>query len=1113
MKKTNYCHLLPSWRFKKLLLIMKLTTLLMLVFVMQVSASVLAQTQKFDLSIKDITVKEVLKTIELQSDYRFFYNDELSDVNRTVNMEIKDMPVEMVLSRLFDQTKVSYKILENNLIVISPSDLMKQQKVTGRVIDAGTQEALPGVNIQIEGTTQGAITDINGNYEINGIGPETFLIFSFVGYNTERVQVGDNSLINISLVQDITSLEEVVVVGYGVQKKSVVTGAISSIKGEDLANSSISRAEQALQGKTAGVQVIQNSGAPGAGMNVRIRGYGSNKSSEPIYIVNGTRVASLSSIDPNDIQNIEVLKDAASAAIYGAEGANGVVLVTTKGGGEGKGKLTYEFQYSLQSQAKKVEVLNAADYKTYMTEAGTLPADALDDPYDTDWQEEIFKTTPSKKHYLAFTSGNERGSFMLSLSYLNQDGIVEGDKDKYERYTFMFNSDYKMNDWIKAGHNITFTRTDLKAVSENSEYTSVITSALMLDPLTPVYYETEDEIPALVQTGIASGNNYLKDEKGRYYGVSQYITETANPYVVRDASHPENQTNMLFGNVFVDLAPLKGLTFTSRLGGNILGFRSHNYQPVYYYDASSNNTVSTVTESTSMTTYWQWENYATYTRSIRNHNATVLAGMSSSDNRYNYLYGNGGPLTNDNNKYDDLQFLAANPSDNVSSSRSITRKLSYFGRVNYDFNNKYMFQFSIRKDAAGTDVLPEPNRWGTFPAVSAGWVVSNEEFFPKTLISFAKIRASWGQNGSLSNLGGFGYESALTTSGSYPYLETTADVSFGSATEPAQLSNYDLRWETSEQTDIGIDLRAFNDRMTFSMDYFIKKTKDLLTEGTPPLISGNAPTTVNVGNVENRGFEFEASYRNNAGLFNYNINANLATLHNEVTYMNPNSPYILGAQVNLDYATRFEKGYPIWYFYGYKTQGIDPDNGKTIFFTAEGDTSYTATTADKQYIGSGIPKITYGFNIDLSYKGLDFKAFLQGAAGHDVMLGMVRTDRNNYNKLQVYHDDRWTEQNPNGTMPSAKADANTWHSDFMVFDGDYLKIKQIQVGYTLPEKLINKIKVDHARIYVSVENLHTFTSYPGVDPEVGSSSINSLGIDRGMYPICRTILFGASITL
>ncbi len=988
----------------------------------------------------------------------------------------------------------------------------QQKEITGNVSDVNG-DPLPGVTVVSKGTTDGTITDMDGNYTLQIANESAILVYSFVGMKSQEVSVAGKTTINIELEEETIGLEEVVSIGYGVQKKSVVTGSISSVKSEDLMNQSISRAEQALQGRTSGVQVIQSSGAPGAGMNIRIRGYGSNRSSEPIYIVNGTKVENLSSIDPNDIESMEVLKDAASAAIYGAEGANGVVLVTTKSGVVGKGRITYEYQHSIQAQARKIDVLNAADYKTYMTEAGTLPASALSDTYDTDWQDEIFEPSPTKKHYLSFTGGSDRGSFALSASYLDQDGVVVGDKDQYKRYTFMFNSDYKMNDWVKVGHNITFSKTSLKAISENSEYSSVITSALMLDPLTPAIYTSESEISSTMQTNIAEGYNYLKDEQGNYYGVSQYVSSTANPFVTRDQTYPLSERNNLFGNIFVEFAPIEGLNITSRFGGNVNSNRNHTYNPVFYYDGNTNNLSSSISESTRLTTFWEWENFAIYNKSFDKHNATFLLGMSSSENKINVLSADGGPLTNDSQLYDDLDYLAANPSDNVGGSRVLSRKVSYFGRVNYDYDNKYLFQFSLRRDGAGSDILPVDTRWGIFPAVSGGWVLSNESFFPEgSIISFAKLRGSWGQNGSLSNLGDFQYGAPLSTTGAYAYYETSDNASLGTATAPGNLSNFSMKWETSEQTDIGLELRAAQDRITFSVDYYIKKTKDLLTLGTPPLIAGNEATTVNAGNVENSGFEFDLSYRNSIRDFNYSISANLSTLHNEVTYMNPNQPYLTGAVINLESATRFDVGNPIWYFYGYKTDGIDPETGNPLYINRAGETVTTVGSEDKTYIGSGIPTTMFGLNIDLAYKGFDFKAFMQGATGHDVMLGMVRTDRLNFNKLQVYFEDRWTPTNTDATMPFAGTESNAWHSDLMIFDGDYLKIKQIQLGYTLPKSMISKAKMSNARIYVSVENLHTFTKYPGVDPEVGASEVNSLGIDRGMYPYTRTFLLGATIS-
>jgi len=1124
MKKNDLCEIFHfGERFRKLLLIMRLTFVLTFLMVIQVTASTYSQNTRLDVKLENGTFQELFRDIKAQSEFTFVYNVDDIEKLKEISCEFSGSTVEEILNSCLKGTDMTYEV-RDKVIIITPDNSPKvpanatqpaEQKktITGTVTDS-YGEPVPGASVVVKGTTVGIITDFDGNYTLEIPADAEVLQFSFVGMKAQDITIGGQTQINVVLEADVVGIEEVVAVGYGVQKKSVVTGSISSVKKEDLQNQSISRAEQALQGRTSGVQVLQNSGAPGAGMNIRIRGYGSNKSSEPIYIVNGTRVNNLSGIDPNDIENMEVLKDAASAAIYGAEGANGVVLVTTKTGEAGKGKINYEFQYSLQKKARNLDVLDAADYKTYMTEAGTLPESALTDPYDTNWQDEIFEVSPTKKHYLSFTGGSDRGSFMMSGSYLDQDGVVVGDKDRYNRFTFMFNSDYKLNDWVKVGHNVTFSKTELKSVAENSEYSSVITSALMLDPLTPVYYKDASEIPASVQTGIDAGNIYLKNEDGNIYGVSQYVSETANPFVTRDATSPKNQNNMLFGNVYLEFTPMKGLVVTSRFGGRVYGARYHLYEPEYYYDASNNNPSSTVTESSTNVTYWQWENFATYTKAFGSHNFNFLVGMSADENRLNYLYADGGPLTTDTDMYDDLAYLQANPSDNVNGYRTITRKVSYFGRVNYDYDSKYLFQFSLRRDGAGMDILPKETRWGIFPALSGGWVFSRESFFPQqSVISFAKLRASWGQNGSLSNLSSFSYMAALETSGAYPYLETSAGTTFGSATAPGNLSNNSLKWETSEQTDVGLELRGFNDRVTFSMDYYVKKTKDLLTTGTPPLIAGNDATTVNAGNVENRGFEFDLSYRNNIKDFNYSISANLSTLHNEVTYMNPNAPYLTGASINLETATRFDVGNPIWYFYGYKTAGIDPETGNPLYINKDGETVTSVTAEDKQYIGSGIPKIMYGMNIDLSYKGFDFKAFLSGASGHDVMLGMIRTDRLNFNKLQVFFDDRWTETNTDATMPAATTESNAWHSDLMIFKGNYLKVKQLQLGYTLPKSLVNTVHIANARFYLSVENAFTFTKYPGTDPEVGSSSnVNSLGIDRGMYPFSRTFLFGANLT-
>jgi len=1072
-----------------------------------------AQDAKISLNLINVTVEQVLNEIERQSGYYFLLNQKLISSDRKVSIQSDNKPVREILDELFATYNISYLVYDRQIILFqnenkpTPNPMSSQFRVSGTITDARTGEPLAGVNIIVEGTTRGTISDPEGRYELYTQEPNTSILqVSYVGYTTKRVAVASQSIVNIQLESSNLSIEEVILVGYGTQRRSLVTGAISSIGAGEIESTSCTRGEISLKGRLSGVQIIQNSGAPGAGIMVRVRGYGSNQRSEPIYIVDGTRVASLNMIETRNIESIEVLKDAASSAIYGAEGANGVVIVKTKEG-RATSFINYDYQFGVQALAKKVELLNASEYVSYMTEAGLFSGTTS--RYDTDWQNEVFETAPIAKHYLSYSGANSKGAFLLSLSYLNQDGIVKGDRDRFERYSLMFNSHYQVKDWLKVGHNVTFTRTDLKAISENSEYGSVITNTLMIDPLTPASYR--DALPSSVQALLDAKKLLLKDHNGNYYGISEFVTgEIGNPLVEINKSKTTTQNNALFGNLFQEFSPLQGLTYTSRLGGTITFSNTHSYYPEYYYNSTLFNNTSNVSETMFLSTYMAWENYANYTLNLNRHSLAFMLGMSFSENRSNYVYASAGPLTTDNDLYDDLSFVQANPNDNVAGMRTLTRKLSYFGRVNYDLGKRYLLEASLRRDAAGADILPRENRWGTFPSFSAGWVVSNEPFFeqiaPYDLISFLKFRASWGQNGSLSNLNSYNYISLLTSSGSYPLLESWLYT----ATLPNILSNRELGWEKSEQFDIGVNLKAIKDKLSLSIDYFVKTTKDLLTQGTPPLEAGNNAPTVNAGDVQNKGFEFEAEYRNSFRGLNYSVKANFTSLSNKVTWMNPNNPRLSGAYVNLHTATLFEKGYPIWYFYGYKPNGIDPASGEPVYVDTDGKKGITSD--DKTFIGSGIPDITYGGEVKIDYRGIDCSMLLQGQHGNEIMLGAVRTDRPMANKFKVFYNDRWTSTHTNASMPRAGCDDKAWHSDLLIFDGSYLKIKQIQIGYTFPRKWLSRIQATKLRGYVAVENAFTLSHYPGLDPEIGSAYENSLGIDRGVYPNCRTILFGASIT-
>ena len=1102
----------------KIFCIMRICLLLLICSVMQVIASTgYSQMTTLSLDLKNVSVEDVLNEIESKTEYRFLYNKKSVDVDRKVDISVDGKEITTILDNLFKKSDVNYVISDRQIVLNKTSDVMIVQqgrRVSGVVVD-GTGIPVIGANVVEKGTTNGTITDMDGKFSLE-VPDNATLLISYIGYSPKEIVVKGQSSFQIKLAEDTKALDEVVVVGYGIQKKSVVTGAISSVKAEDMMNSANTRPEQALQGKTSGVQVLSSSGAPGSSMKIRIRGYSSNGNSDPLYIVDGLRTDDISGLEPSNIASMEVLKDGASAAIYGAEGGNGVVLITTKNGSAGKTQVTYDFQYTIQSLGKTPKVMNAEQYISYMDESGAIPGIQWDGT-DTDWVKETFEAAPMQKHNLSISGGNEKSTYLMSLSFLNQDGIVKGDDDNYKRYSGMFNGSQKVNKWLKVGSSVQINRSVQHSINENDESRGVISNAILLDPLTPVEYV--GEVPTRVQELIDAGKPVMQSENGNYYGISKYVNgETINPFVQKGQSQTATTITSLMGNAYMDITPLEGLTFTSKLGINYFSKNVHNYKPEYYYSGEMMNAFASVSESDATMTYWQWENYASYVKSFNKHNFTLMAGTAVSRRDYKTVKASGYPLIKDQDSYADLDYISTQANSKVGGTTLTDTKLSYFARINYDYENKYLFQATVRRDAAGLSILPKDNRWGTFPA----WVISNEDFFPELNgFSYAKIRGSWGQNGSLSNLGKYSYASNVVSSGSVTnYLTWSsmnastlyplADGTYATASSPSVLGNNKLTWETSEQLDFGIDLRFLADRLGFTMDYYHKTTKDLITTNTPPLEAGNSASPINGGNVVNKGFDFELTWRDHIGDFKYSIAANLSTLKNEVTYLDPTISRLNGASVNKwSSATAFEKGLPVWYFRGYKTDGIDPATGNVNFVDVNGDGTVNAN--DFTYIGSAIPDITYGATLNMEYKGFDFTMFIQGQAGNDILMGIIRTDRPATNKLSLFYTDRWTPENPNASRPSATVDAKYWNSDQMLFNGSFMKIKQIQLGYSLPALVTNKLHIGHTRIYASLDDFFTFTNYPGMDPEASSSDNNSIGIDRGFFPISKKVLFGLSL--
>ena len=981
-------------------------------------------------------------------------------------------------------------------------------QVKGVVTSADDGQPIPGVSISIKGTTTGLLTDVNGAFTLN-VPARSTLVFSFVGMKTQEILVTASTTLNVVLQSEVAVMDEVVVVGYGVQKKSLVTGAISSIKADDIVNLSITRPEQALQGKTAGVQVISAGGSPGAGMKVRIRGVSTNGSSNPLYIVDGVKSGDINYLDPNDIQSMEVLKDAASSAIYGAEGANGVVMITTKTGRAGMSVLNYEIQTGWLSVAKKPTVMATPAYVAYQNEAGRADISTV----NNNWLDDIFETGFMQKHHLSYSGGNDKSTFSISGSYLSQDGIITGSRDQFNRYSVRLNSDHKVAKWLKLGENMAFTHSLRKGVAEDNEYGGVIGSALQLDPTTPVRYTDPSQIPADVQAIITAHPTVARDADGNIYGISTYANgEINNPFVIMEygggANGPGVIQDKILGDVFAEISPVKGLTFTSRLGIDLAYQINHRWNKIYYYNDLRYNDAASVNENIDAWYTWQWDNFATYTKKIGDHDFTVMAGMSSQEYKHRATGLYASPMAVGQENYSEFDYVTSETADNVSGYTSNDRLVGYFGRVSYSYKEKYLLQGNIRRDGASLSKLPKVGRWGLFPSFSAGWVASNEDFFPKTFITYAKLRGSWGKNGSLSNLGSYSYVGFITSNGlQYPL----ADGTIGIPSEPNSLNNPELTWESSVQTDIGIDLRAWKDKLSFTVDYYNKKTTDLLTPNTPPYEAGNTASFINAGDVVNKGIEFELGLKNNAGELQYSVNLNLATNNNKVTYLNPSLARLLGPNVGPGWnATATEVGYPIWYFRGYKTNGIDPATGDAVFVDVNKDG--VITSDDQTMIGSPHPKLIYGGNFNLSFKGFDFSVFLQGMSGNDAVIGWIRNDRAYCNKPTVLTDNHWSASNTTGTMPGANASALSWNSDLLVFDASYMRIQQIQLGYNLPTPLLKSIKLSGIRLYISFDDYFTFTKYPGFDPDAGTGNDAGIGIDRGVYPASRKTMLGASIS-
>lgn len=1025
-------------------------------------------------------------------------------------------------------------------ILVSGTSLLAQNRpVRGTVVDEEGAPVIGAAVVLVGNSSVGTMTNVDGAFQLN-VPANASLEVSCIGFAKQVVSVGNLPELRIVLSADSEFLEETVVIGYGVQKKSDLTGAVASLRAEDLKNASTTDAAAALQGKVSGVHIL-NDGAPGSGSVIRVRGYSSNSGNiSPLLIVDGLQVSSIQYLDPSLIESMEVLKDAASAAIYGAEAGNGVILITTKSGTTGRTSVSYTGKATLQNFHRRVMLDRAGllEYLTAQEGADWVKSrvDAFDYSHpdyeggviDQDWMSAYIEPSWSQQHSVSFSGGNNAGHFFASLNYVNNDGVVKGDKDVYKRLTAQVNADYQLFKWLQVGTNTSIEKWSTKSVSQRG-YSSSFESMMLMDPLTPVYWKSVDEMSASVKNmykEVEAGTadlpyRFLGDENG-FFANTKYSDAEGSPFAKRDGTDGTNGGFNINGTAFLNFTPVKGLTFTSRLGYRLAMSSSHSYTALFWIGDRGSTTQYSISASANTSWYYQWENFANYILNIKKHSITAMAGMSYRENNSDNVSGSASGadiLTAYDPQFQYLNYVLGDAAKKIGNAPSKSASLAYFGRLIYSYDNRYSIQGNFRADAFDSSKLSPENRWGFFPSVSAGWTISNEAFVKdnvsRDILSFLKLRASWGLNGNVSVLSGYKYDSTVSVGNNwYQYNVDQAGSTFSTA--PNGIANPKLTWETSKQLDLGLDARFFNNKLTLGVDFYDKRTVDLLFNKPLPPELGHSSVTINGGSVLNRGLELELGWKDTIGDFSYSVNANFASLKNEVLSLPADTPRTIStdaSSTNFPIQTVFEPGYPIWYIRGFEYAGEINSEGRAVPVNRDGskdaDGNPTYDAGDMTYIGSGIPTSSFGLNINLAWKGIDLMIYGAGAAGHSILPVLHRTGFKNH--MKVYYD-KWKD----GSYPSPSATVGNyqfWSSTANLFKGDYFRIKQLQLGYTIPQKITKKVAINNLRVYVSLDDFFTFTSYPGLDPETASTNNTSgAGLDWGSYPTMQKALFGVNIT-
>ena len=1108
----RYCFKNP--RFKQIFRIMRISTFLLMVCVFcSYAGNAHSQNAKVSIRMNNVKLDKILNEIENQTDYLFIYNNQV-DINKITSVKVKNEAVAQVLDRILSGTGINYELKGTHIILTTEAikDLHAQQQaktVTGTVTDV-SGEPIIGANIRIKGTTTGTITDIDGNFSIKAE-PQSVIEVSYIGYLTQETVINNQKSIRFLLKEDTKTLDEVVVIGYGVQKKADLTGSVANINTEKLNTQSNANIGQALQGKIAGVDIVSQGGAPGSGTRIMVRGIGTLNNASPLYIVDGMYMNSIDHINPNDIASIDVLKDASSAAIYGSRAANGVIIVTTKEGSNTEGKPIIDLSVNLgiSTASKFLDMLDAkgwAEVTTIARQAIGKPAldmatDLANKP-DNDWQDIMFRPALMQNYNLSVKGGGKYSTYYTGLGYFNQDGIVKG--TNYQRYNIQSKNDYKRG-IFSAGTNLIISFSHDK----------------------PLHQELRGGMIGTILQSVPTLEKYDDTREGGYGGTYGDVVNIPHPLAIIDDNIMDryNENVKIFANLYAQIELFKGLKYKLNLTPDFSFERYKNYLNKYDFGLATNS-ITQLTERQRRRRNILVENLLTFDRTFGEHKISALAGYTYQDSRFRHIqaYGEGLPQG-----LEEIDAATTNRSNEGNSWRSVLT--SILGRVFYSYQNKYLFTATIRRD--GSSKFGKNNRYGYFPSFSLGWNVAEEKFMENVhWLDQLKLRGGYGVLGN-QEIDNYQYSSTITTGINYP--DGNGGLLQGAF--PKNFANPDIKWEETAMTNVGIDFMAFNNRLSLTADYYVKNTKDILLTVPIPISSGGANDPIrNAGKIRNNGFEFNLGWMDQPNPdISYGINLIGSFNKNKVIAMGSESGSIKGGSTNQNITTSETKaGYPIGGYWLISTAGyfnsqeeVDAyaKDGKKIQPAAEpGDIKFVDANNDgvindddRVFQGSPFPDFTFALNGNMRYKNFDLSIGLQGVLGNKIYNATRQTleDVTKGSNFLASCLDYWTPENKNASHPRLTWDdpnRNTRaESDRYLENGSYLRLRSVQLGYTFPQTWF-KGAIQHARVYINAENLFTITSYSGYSPDVNADNANYRGFDNFIYPTNRTFMLGLNVT-